>query len=217
MTNYFDYSGPQRISHGEHLPHLEIDGGIYFLTICLHDSIPKKQLARFKSERARDLEQLEKQKKLTSETRRAVDDAYFEKVDAVLDQGHGSLLLQRDDVASILADAFEFFHRKRYDLDTWTIMGSHAHLTLQTRPGWWLSDIMHSIKSFTGNEINKLVGRKGKLWQADFYDRLIRSEEELVSRREYVWFNPEAAGFEDWEWRRQYPDRWKPQEEEKAS
>ncbi|QDG51616.1 hypothetical protein FIV42_12915 [Persicimonas caeni] len=216
MKNYFDYSGPQRFRRGESLPHLEVDGGIYFVTICLQDSIPKKQLARFKAEREEELERLKKQKKLTSKTRQLVDDGYFEKVDGVLDQGHGSMLLQRDDVAQIVADAFEYFHRDRYDLDMWSIMGSHAHLTLQTRRGHWLSDIMHSWKSFTGNEINKLVGREGKLWQADFYDRLLRSEEELAEKRKYVWRNPEAAGFKEWKWRRQYPDRWS-KDEEKAS
>lgn len=208
MANYFDYSGPTRFWHGEYLPHLEVDRGIYFVTFCLEDSIPRKKLARLTDRREKRLKRLEQQNKLTPAKRQLIDDEYFEEVDELLDAGYGSQLLGRDDVARIVADALEYFHGDRYDLDVWTIMSTHVHVTLQTRTGHWLVDVLKSWKSFTGNVINRLVGRSGKLWQGDSYDRLMRSEEELQQKRRYIWHNHQAAGFDDWKWRKQYPDRW---------
>jgi hypothetical protein len=49
-----------------------------------------------------------------------------------------------------------------------------------------------------------MLGRTGCFWRRDYYDRLIRTEEELHAVREYIWENSEAAGFEDWKWRKQY-------------
>ncbi len=52
-------------------------------------------------------------------------------------------------------------------------------------------DVMKSIKGFSSREINKLLGKSGTLWQADFWDRLIRSESHLLWVRNYIRKNPE--------------------------
>jgi REP element-mobilizing transposase RayT len=209
MEHYFDYRGPVRRRRGQYLPHLEVDRGIYFVTFCLHDSVPKKKVAKLSKQRDRDVEQLHRAGKLDSANLYKINSEYFQQVDTLLDAGIGSRMLAIPEVANIVAGAIEFFHRDRYDLDSWNIMSTHAHVGVQTRRGHWLSDVVHSWKSYTANEINRLLGRTGKpVWQLDYFDRLIRTEEELDRVRHYIWHNADAVGRHDWEWRKQYKRCW---------
>jgi len=57
-----------------------------------------------------------------------------------------------------------------------------------------LSAIMHSLKSYTANQINKHLGRKGQLWQHESYDHWVRDEDELMRIAEYIALNPVRAG-----------------------
>jgi hypothetical protein len=57
-----------------------------------------------------------------------------------------------------------------------------------------LPKIMHSIKSFTAHEINKMLNRKGMVWQDENYDRFLRSEHELSEKIVYIANNPVKAG-----------------------
>jgi REP element-mobilizing transposase RayT len=217
MEHYFDYRGPVRQRHGQYLPHLEVDPGIYFVTFCLHDSVPKKKVAKLSKQRERDVDRLHRSGELNSTNLYKINSEYFRQVDSLLDAGVGSRMLSIPEVASIVAGAFEFFHRDRYDLDTWNIMSTHAHVGIQTRRGHWLSDIVHSWKSYTANEINKLLGRTGKpVWQHDYFDRLIRTEEELDRVRHYIWHNADAVGCHDWKWRKQYKPRWCEEERQES-
>jgi ATP-dependent DNA helicase DinG len=49
--------------------------------------------------------------------------------------------------------------------------------------------------------VNKLLGKRGQFWAVEYYDHLIRDEEDLCHAVEYTWENPDSAGFEDWKWR----------------
>jgi hypothetical protein len=53
-----------------------------------------------------------------------------------------------------------------------------------------LPKIMHSIKSFTAHEINKMLKRNGKIWQNESYDRVIRNEDEFLEKFNYIANNP---------------------------
>ena len=67
-----------------------------------------------------------------------------------------------------------------------------------------LSRIMHSLKSYTAHEINKLLNRTGSVWQRESYDHWIRDEKELERIVHYVNGNPVEAKLssrpEDWFW-----------------
>ena len=67
-----------------------------------------------------------------------------------------------------------------------------------------LSSIMHSLKLFTANQANNLLQRRGKFWQEESYDHVVRDEAELVRIREYILQNPVRAGlvseWDEWEW-----------------
>jgi REP element-mobilizing transposase RayT len=67
-----------------------------------------------------------------------------------------------------------------------------------------LDAIMHSLKSFTAQEANKLLGRSGSFWEAESYDRYIRTRDEYERVVAYVLNNPVKAGlvqrWQDWPW-----------------
>ena len=57
----------------------------------------------------------------------------------------------------------------------------------------YLQDIMHSVKRFTANRINKLENRTGTLWQKESFDTTIRNEKHLYYAIEYTLNNPVSA------------------------
>jgi len=98
-------------------------------------------------------------------------------------------------------DAILHFHSSRYILFAAVVMPDHAHILIEPQPKEWdasgnpvfwpIGDLMHSIKSFTAKEINKLVGRTGSVWEKESFDRLIRSDSDLWEKFEYITTNPQ--------------------------
>jgi alanyl-tRNA synthetase/REP element-mobilizing transposase RayT len=114
----------------------------------------------------------------------------------------------------VVFDSILHWRESRYRLVAASVMPDHAHFIIQ--PGvkeedkegnpifWPLSDILHSIKSFSAKEVNKLDNVKGTLWQEERYDRYMRSDADLQEKFQYVCRNPWAAGLvqehEPWPW-----------------
>ncbi len=63
---------------------------------------------------------------------------------------------------------------------------------------------MHSFKSFTSQKANKIINRKGKFWQEDYFDRFIRNYEHFEKTLNYIENNPVKAGLcekpSDWKY-----------------
>ena len=107
------------------------------------------------------------------------------------------------DARKIVLDAIQHFHGIRYILFAAVIMPDHFHLLIEPQPESWdkegnpvfweLGNLIHSIKSFTAKEINKLDGSSGTVWQRDYHDRLIRSDSDLWEKFEYITSNPQRA------------------------
>lgn len=97
--------------------------------------------------------------------------------------------------AEILVDTLRFVgqSRKAFVL-AYAVMPDHLHLVLVPHPTGTISEVMHSVKGYSAREINKLLGRRGALWQQSFYDRVIRNEEQLLQTVAYVESNPVTAG-----------------------
>ncbi len=64
-------------------------------------------------------------------------------------------------------------------------------------PLYNITEIMKSLKWYTAKEANKILNRKGKFWQHESYDHVIRNEKELQRLVEYVLNNPVKAGLID--------------------
>ena len=61
-----------------------------------------------------------------------------------------------------------------------------------------LSEIVGSIKSVSARRINKLLKRKGHVWQEESFDHCIRSDEFLNAKMAYVLNNPVRRGLVEW-------------------
>ena len=57
-----------------------------------------------------------------------------------------------------------------------------------------IEDILHSWKSYTAKEIQKLTEESGAFWQRGYWDRLMRSQAHFDRCMRYVEENPTAAG-----------------------
>jgi len=97
-------------------------------------------------------------------------------------------------------------HRMFYYLQTAVIMPDHVHLLL-TPLDTSLAETMKRIKGASAREVNRELGGKGSLWQREYFDREIRSSENLRAKGEYIANNPVRAGLAaspdeyQWIWR----------------
>lgn len=190
---------------GAYLPHWTKENGIYAVCFRLADSLPQSRLARIKWERA-SIEQRAKDRPLTEWERLRLLALHQEKIERFLRSGHGACWLKRPEIASIIRNAFLRFDGARYRLLAWSIMPNHIHVVVQPRNGKHLPSILQSWKGFTAWKANKILGRSGPFWQTEYYDRLIRSRDELRHHIEYAWLNPEIARLKDLQWRWKMPE-----------
>jgi len=56
---------------------------------------------------------------------------------------------------------------------------------------------MHSLKSYSAKQVNRRLGKRGKIWQQGFYSHGIRDERDAVVRIGYLLSNPVRAGLSD--------------------
>jgi REP element-mobilizing transposase RayT len=88
-------------------------------------------------------------------------------------------------------NAIRFWDNKKYVLFAVVVLDDHVHIVINPKEA--LSKIMHSIKSFTAHEINKTLNRKDRVWQDEYYDRVIRDEHEFSEKINYIANNPVKA------------------------
>lgn len=89
---------------------------------------------------------------------------------------------------------------KFYHLLAAIVMPDHVHLILITKNDNTLSQIMKGIKGKSAREINKVRNAKGSIWQDESFDRIIRDENELLEKLNYMLNNPVKAGLADDAW-----------------
>ena len=205
-----DSTPPDPLISGLHfrgrLPHLKKEGAVYFVTFRLADSLPAHEVARLKHERQLILEQARAAKSpLTWHEEQQLLAWYCDKVEALLDAGHGACWLSKPQVAGLVTDALKFFEAQRYELRAWVIMPNHVHVVVWPMPGHTLSEILHSWKSFTSKQAKKLLRRAdGTFWQKESFDHWIRDDAEHARLTAYVQSNPVKAGLckrpENWKW-----------------
>lgn len=88
----------------------------------------------------------------------------------------------------------------------YVLMPDHLHLFaapgLDAQP---LAVWMRLWKSISAISINRCLGRSGPLWQADYFDRYLRSRDDYTQKWAYVMLNPVRKGLcasaEGWPYR----------------
>ena len=95
-----------------------------------------------------------------------------------------------------VVEAFELLPdwNERYRFIAWVIMPNHVHDVIEVFEGHPLGNVVNSWKSFTANKVNTLLGREGRFWYPDYFDRYIRDEQHLENVVKYIEQNPVKAG-----------------------
>jgi valyl-tRNA synthetase len=190
-----------RQRQGHSLPHWTRHGAIYAIAFRLADSLPPQVLHTWKQEREGILLRAKEQDRpLTPHEERELDRLYATRIEAFLDSGQGACHLAKPEIAAMVQEALRHFDGQQYDLIAWCIMPNHVHVIVRPFEGHDLPGILHSWKSFTAKQADKLLGTTGAFWQDEYYDHLIRDEEDFNRNLTYVLQNPEKAGLTAWPW-----------------
>jgi len=98
----------------------------------------------------------------------------------------------------------------KIDLHAAIVMPDHVHLILTplinyaANEMFSLAEIMDAIKGASAHKINHSLGRVGKVWQTESFDRVLRSSEKLDEKVAYILNNPVRRGLvsvpEDYPW-----------------
>ena len=104
----------------------------------------------------------------------------------------------------LVVAALRHFEGERYELLAYVVMHDHIHLLATPLETYRLQEIVHSWKSFTANSLQRTSGRRGAVWQDEYYDRIVRDEEELLEKVNYILTNPSRSwpDIEDYAWAR---------------
>ncbi|MBI5772058.1 MAG: transposase [Verrucomicrobia bacterium] len=189
------------VRQGAYLPHWTLAGATYAVCFRLADSLPRSVVADWRRERAALLaEARDSEGRLTPAVQERLRELFSTRVEAFLDAGQGCCELRQPEIAQRVIDALRHFHDIRYRLAAWCVMPNHVHVVVEPLGGHALSAILKSWKGFCGKEANRLLGRQGDFWQAEYYDHLIRDEAEFVHAVRYVLENPAKVRLVDWPW-----------------
>ena len=196
-----------------YLPHLELADSIYFVTFRLAGTLPKKVVEELQEERRTTLEIVKTQnRKLTDQEEARLKYLESTNIQRYLDKGIGNCWLKEPSVAEMVKESIHYFDGSRYVSHALCIMPNHLHWLLtpmcesnsSSRVDSPLISIMHSIKSYTSHQANKLLKRHGRFWSKEYYDHLVRSSEEFGRLLIYILENPVKAGlcrrWDEWPW-----------------
>ena len=168
-----------RYWHGRgYLPHFDQDGFTQFVTFRLADSVPQLVLDRWNIE---------------LKSGEISDAGVCRRIEYYLDQNYGEGWLRVPEIANILQETLLKWDGERYRLISWVIMPNHGHILFSPFEGHRVSDIMHSIKSFTAHFANDLLKRKGRFWAKEYFDRYIRDQRHFANTLAYIENNPVKA------------------------
>ena len=185
------------------------------ITFRLYDSLPKTVIEEWKKESVllqneivhgptHDLTELEKRRRLEIKKR-------LDLVEKYEDAGYGQCFLKDDRIAQLMCNSLRYGDKKSYDLICWCIMPNHVHVLISPFEGVSLSKIMFDWKSYTTHAFNILLGRKGKIWMNDYFDRYIRDNDHFNNVVDYIENNPVKAGIatasSEYKWGSAYRER----------
>ncbi len=163
-----------------YLPHIDSAGRTQFLTWRLDDALPAHVVQKWKLELGI----------LTDEKKKA---ELMRRIEAYCDAGHGSCVLKDPRAARAAQDVLLRLHIDLYKLHAWVIMPNHVHALLTPNVDVSLAEVLKRVKGASSREVNLAVKRSGQLWEADYFDRLIRNPEHYRAVANYIEWNPVKA------------------------
>jgi len=198
------------------LPHWRQAGCTYFVTFRLADSVPDSVRREWEQEKKQWLERhsisyddergrwREAFQRLSPGERFLYEQHFNRLVHSCLDRGLGECHLRDPVCATLLREELYRDDGHRHHLGDFVIMPNHVHLLItpvdevesNSFRSSKLEQILKSIKGASAASCNRLCHRTGSFWQADSYDHIVRSLEQLSAYREYIARNPRLLPFE---------------------
>jgi putative DNA methylase len=192
------------------LPHWYVPGAMHFITYRMAGCIPFKVQRAWRLERKQTMDAMRRRGASRREIE-LVQKRFFGKYDAFLDQNRAVSTLALPEIAAVICENLHHHDGGRYRLLSFCVMHNHVHVLLQplepvvigegVQPSDEARDsvspltkILHSLKSYTANRANEILGRRGKFWQTESYDHWVRDDDELERIILYINHNPVKAG-----------------------
>ena len=185
------------------LPHWSQPGTVAFITFRASDSMPHQVVEEWISQRDTWLrghrinptDPAWKARLLTLDPRQQQDfeQRFMSRWHQELDQCHGGCVLRESHLSALVAEALLFFDGDRYAMTDFVVMPNHVHLLAAFIDSETMLKQCQSWKRFTAKKINAALGRRGRFWQPDAYDHLVRSERQFEYFQHYIADNPRNA------------------------
>jgi putative transposase len=199
----FDPRAETIVHEGSNLPHWYQPGVTYFVTFRTEDSIPAAVARLWHQRRAEWLRRngvdgrdpkwraafAELPRELQCDFHETFSREYLES----LDRGLGACVLRRAELAKIVADSLQHFDDDRYLMGDFVVMPNHVHLLVCLFGESEIEATCSSWKMFTATRINRQLGRKGRFWQEESFDHLVRTPEQFRAICHYIADNPRFA------------------------
>ncbi len=150
-----------------HLPHFDIENHYQFITFRTQDSKDKY------------LEKLSLQNLPNSKLQ-------F-KIDQYLDKSPNGCYLSNE-ILILMGDFIKSKNGHLYELIAYCIMPNHVHILF--KPLHPLPKVMQILKGSSSKLINEALGKTGKFWTTNYYDKLIRDENHFNTVYKYIKNNP---------------------------
>lgn len=205
------------------LPHWYVPRAAHFVTYRLAGTLPADVLESLAARKNQLLARPRPDGMTAAQRRGQVHKQLFAEYDRYLDDNRSVDWLGPPAVATMIRRNLYHHNGAKYHLLAYCIMPNHVHVLLQPveaadeagfvnekddEAGRFvyepcgeqadrrspLTSIMHSLKSYTAHEGNRLLGRTGIFWQHESYDHWVRNDEELERVVEYINANPVKAG-----------------------
>lgn len=192
------------------LPHWDQTGALTFITWRLADSLPRRVLRQQDSEvmsflRSEGLPPDSVSHKSWHDVppfRRAILHAKLFRIrDQFLDRGFGECHLRLPAASGIVLESLRKFDGQRYLITDVIVMPNHVHFLCAFSGIVEMWRQCENWKRFTGRQINQHLGRRGRFWQREQFDHLVRSPAQFEYLRDYIARNPLKAGLQPGQYR----------------
>jgi type I restriction enzyme R subunit len=204
---FFDRRGDVTVREGN-LPHWYQPGVTYFVTYRTEDSVPRALIRSWHARRdawlrrhgfdpSRSSWKLELRQRPDAE--REYHQNFTREFMEYLDRGYGACILRRADLARLIAENLQHFDGERYRLGDFVVMPNHVHLLVCLLGATEIERQCKSWKRYSAGEINRAIGGRGRFWQEESFDHLVRSPEQFAHFQRYIAENPVKASLSDGE------------------
>jgi putative transposase len=206
----FDPQGEFSIIERSALPHWTQAGTVCFITWRTWDSLPDAVVERWLEDRRAWLRK-HNINPIGSNWRSAVlqlapplrlefREFIAERFESELDLAHGACVLRQPELAHIVSRSLLHFDEQRYVITDFVIMPNHVHLLAAFMTEEGILEQCESWKHYTAVQLNRKLSRKGRFWQEDQFDHLVRNPDEFSYFRTYIADNPKRAGLKPGEY-----------------